>query len=41
MGIFSDRSESDFRKYLKLAKKSEGTLIKYYKKNFIKHTVMY
>jgi len=38
MGIFSDRSESDFRKYLKLAKKSEGTLIKYYKKNFIKHT---
>jgi hypothetical protein len=37
MGIFS-RTESDFKRFVKLAKKSENTLIKYYKSNFIKHT---
>lgn len=38
MGIFSGKSEGDFRKYLKQAKKSEKNLEKYYKKNFIRHT---
>ena len=38
MGIFSGQGESNFRKYLKLAKKSELKLIKYYKKNFVRHT---
>lgn len=38
MGVFSGRSESDFRNYVKLAKKSEKNLIRYYKQNFIRHT---
>ena len=38
MGIFSGKSEGDFRTYLKKAKKSEKNLEKNYKKNFIRHT---